>query len=76
MDSLLEQQKPEASIVAPDIVAGYALTSDEKALAAKFLASHEKSMTPLRAMDLPNSLAPSVLYRIEPPVAKRKSGNG
>lgn len=76
LDGLLEQQKSETPIATPDTIAGYALSSDEKTLAAKYLAAHEKRMTPLRVVDLPNSLAPSILYRIEPPVTKRKSGNG
>ena len=47
----------------PDSVAGYTPTSEEKQLAAKFLATHEKGMMPLREKDLPNSLPPNLLFK-------------
>ncbi len=73
---IIQQEKSETSPSLPDAIAGYTLTPEDKTLAAKFLAAHEKAMAPLRATDLPNSLVPSFVYRVEPPASKRKSGNG
>jgi hypothetical protein len=44
------------------MIAGYALTADEKHLAEHFLATHEKNMASLRARDLPNALAPALFF--------------
>jgi hypothetical protein len=49
--------------VIPDAIAGYTPTNEEKQLAAKFLANHEKNMMPLREKDLPNSLPPNLLFK-------------
>jgi len=49
----------------PDTIAGHVLTQEEKDLAARFISEHEEGMTPLREIDLPNSLAPSICYRNE-----------
>jgi hypothetical protein len=47
----------------PDSIDGYALSREEKQLAAKFLADHETKMTPLREKSLPNSLPPNLLFK-------------
>jgi hypothetical protein len=46
----------------PPIIAGYTLTAEEKRLAEKFFATHEKNMASLRARDLPNALAPALFF--------------
>jgi len=52
----------------PDIIAGHQLTADERELAAKFLATHQKHLGPLRESDLPNDLPPN--FRFFSPVMK------
>jgi hypothetical protein len=46
----------------PDIIAGYRLTADDKRLAEKFFAMHEKNMASLRERELPSALAPAFLF--------------
>lgn len=56
------ESSTEPAVEVPDVIAGYTLTAEEKQLAAKYLANHEKNMQPLRATDLPNSLPPDFIF--------------
>jgi hypothetical protein len=56
----------------PQTIAGHELSADEKALVAKFSASQDKDLSPLRTRDLPNSLPPTFVVPA-PPVATRES---
>lgn len=62
---LQEQQKPPQ---VPDTVAGHRLSGEERELAAKFLATHEKHIGPLRERALPNDLPPD--FRFSSPSMK------
>ena len=47
----------------PATVAGYTPDATEREAMAKFLADQEKSLAPLRAVTLPNDLAPATVFR-------------
>ncbi len=63
-----EQGTPKS---APERIAGYNLTEDDRSVLAKYQSNLEKDMAPLRERDLPNSLAPLILFR-SAPVKKRE----
>ena len=50
---------PDEKPAIPKTIAGHELSDEEKTLMAKFCASQEKSLAPLRDRDLPNSLPPT-----------------
>ena len=57
-----EPQSPESGAKVPDVIAGYTLTPEDRQLAARFLATHEKNLSALRENDLPNGLAPNFIF--------------
>ena len=61
-------QSQQKSAQPPDIIAGHQLTADERELAAKFLATHQKHIGPLRESELPNDLPPD--FRFSSPEMK------
>jgi hypothetical protein len=61
-DETKGQEQATSPTALPDVIVGYRLTDEDKRLTAKFLATHEKNMGPLREIDLPNSLAPSCIF--------------
>jgi hypothetical protein len=61
-DETRSQEQTTSPIPLPDVIAEYHLNDEEKHVAAKFLATHEKNMGPLRETDLPNALAPSYIF--------------
>ncbi len=69
--SAQETTNPETTV--PDTIAGYRLTPEDKQLALKFLANHEKNMLPLREKELPNSLAPAFIFASPLPKREAKS---
>lgn len=52
-------QEPTQAPDVPPTISGYTLLPEERELATKFLEEHEKSMAPVRAIELPNGLPPS-----------------
>lgn len=54
----------------PEMIAGHELSEDEKALVAKFCASQNKNLSPLRTRDLPNSLPPTFVVAAFPDAAR------
>ena len=64
-----QPRTPEDPKVPPEI-SGHTLSEDETALANKFLSDHRKSMEPLRARDLPNSLLP--FFALSTPMQRRE----
>jgi len=58
----------------PDTIAGHRLTDEEQRLAAKFHASHEASMGPLRTEELPNDLSPVTSFRAPAYQTRKEQG--
>ncbi len=58
----LGYQSQQTTVQSPDVIAGHQLTADERELAAKFLATHQKHISPLRERELPNDLPPDFLF--------------
>ena len=56
------EQTANPELAIPDTIAGYKLTAEDKQLAGRFLANHEKNMSALREKELPNSLAPAFMF--------------
>ena len=46
----------------PDTIAGYRLSEEDKQLAAKFIANHDKTMAPLSENNLSNDLPPDIVF--------------
>jgi hypothetical protein len=63
--SLRLQSKPRP-VEAPDTVAGHELTAEERELVAKYLATYEKHIGPLRQQELPNDLPPDFHFTSPP----------
>jgi hypothetical protein len=61
-DEATSQEQTTSPAPLPEVIAGYRLTEEDMRLAAKFLATHEKNLRPLRETDLPNSLPPSCIF--------------
>ncbi len=68
----MQSEQPQRVIALPERVAGYLMTEDERQLALKFLAHHEKNIQPLRERDLPNGLVPHFIFAS--PVMKGENG--
>jgi hypothetical protein len=66
------REMPPGTASVPDSIAGRELTLEERELVRKFIVSHEKEMIPLRQRDLPNSLAPGIVFAS--PIMHKTSG--
>lgn len=69
---LQSEEQPSSPYQLPERIAGYVPTAEERHLAAKFLESHEKNIATLRVQDLPNGLAPSLMF--SSPIIKGENG--
>ncbi len=69
----LQVGDPEHGPGIPDTIAGYMLSPEDKQLASKFLSTHEKNLSALRAKDLPNNLAPCFSFKSPQPSSEKKT---
>lgn len=71
--NIVQEEISQSYTSIPDVIAGRRLSDDEKLWMAEFFKNFDKSMTDIRAMDLPHDLIPAFIPKYPPKKSRRKT---